>query len=120
MLPSVGIASVKDSSGSVIDDGASVIDSAAHRNCRLAHQNKRPNFFSTEMYHRNVEDAPNAYRIAVCNTYCCVWLQCAVQGRNGRRKKHAARVPTAPTTAAHRILCQVKKAAGTLCCIRLL
>jgi hypothetical protein len=40
-----------------------------------------------------------------------------VRGRNGRRKKHAARThaarthartPTAPTTAAHRILCQVK------------
>ncbi len=109
MLPSVGVASVKDSGASVIDGGPSVIDSAAHRNCRLAHRNSRPNFFSTETFHRKVEDAPNTYRVAVRNAYCCVRRQRSVRGQNDRCKKHAPRSPTAPTTAAHRILCQVKK-----------
>ncbi len=109
MLPSVGVASVKDGGASVIDGGANVIDSAAHRNCRLAHRNSRPNFFSTETFHQNVEDALNAYRVAMRNAYCCVRQQRSVRGQNDRRKKHAARAPTAPTAAAHRILCQVKK-----------
>jgi len=84
-------ASEIDVSVSEIDVSASEIDVAAHCNCRLAHRNNRPNFFSTETYHQNVEDAPNAYRVAVRNAYCCVRRQRAVRGRNGRRKKHAAR-----------------------------
>ncbi len=55
------------------DDGARKIDGATHRKCRLVHQSSRPNFFSTETFHQNTEDAPNAHGVAVQNAYCCVW-----------------------------------------------
>ncbi len=79
--------------------GACKIDGAAHCKCRLAHQSSRPNFFSTETFHQNAENAPNAHGVAVR------WWSLV--------KKHAAccTLNTAPTglpTAAHRILCQVK------------
>jgi hypothetical protein len=83
-----------------IDGSASEIDGGVHPKCRLEHQSSKPNFFSTETFHRNAEDTPNAHGVAVRNAYCCVWR------RSARVKKHAA--PTALMTAAHRILCQVK------------
>ena len=54
------------------DGSAHKIDGAAHRKCRLAHRSSRPNFFSTETFHRNAKDAPNAHGVAVRNAYCCV------------------------------------------------
>ncbi len=58
-----------------IDGGTSEIDGAVHRKCRLAHQSSRPNFFSTETFHQNAEDAPNTQGVAVRNAYFCVWPQ---------------------------------------------
>ncbi len=75
------------------DGGALKIDGAAHRKCRLAHRSSRPNFFSTETFHRNVEDAPNAHGVAMQNAYCCVWQQRA------HVKKHAAHRTRADSAA---------------------
>ena len=86
MLPSVGAKDGGDGGASVIDGGASVIDSDAH-------PNGRPNFFSTETFHRNAEDAPNAHGVAVQNAYCCIWQQRA------HVKKHAAHRTRADSAA---------------------
>ncbi len=86
---------------------------------RRAHQSSTPNFFSTETFHRNVEDAPNrrTHTVLPCVMHTVMYgdvqmmVQCgAVQGRNGRRKKHAAhRTPRwQGRRLSHRILCQVK------------
>ncbi len=80
MLPSVGAKDGGDGGASVIDGGASVIDSDAH-------PNGRPNFFSTETFHRNVKDAPNTHGFAVRNAYFCVWQ------RRARVKNMPRRTP---------------------------
>ena len=103
MLPSVGAKDGGDGGASVIDGGASVIDSDAH-------PNGRPNFFSTETFHRNMEDAPNAHGVAAHNAYFCVLTMTSTHKKTcravPRRTPNAA--PTALTTAANRILCHVK------------
>jgi hypothetical protein len=98
-----------------IDGGASEIDGAAHRNCRLAHQSSRPNFFSTETFHQNAEDALNAHSVAVRNACCCVRRR-RVQCGAGTEKHAGPTVLTKHRT--HNIVPCEKMAAGTFCCIR--
>ena len=92
------------------DGGARKIDGTAHRKCRLAHQSSRPNFFSTETFHRNGEDAPNAHGVAVRNEYFCVLMTTRTHEKTRRAvpRRTLKAAPTALRTAAHRILCQVK------------
>jgi hypothetical protein len=81
-----------------------------NRKCRLAHQSSRPNFFSTETFHRNAEDAPNAHGVAVRNAYFCVLMTTRTHEKTRRAVPRCTlkAAPTALMTAAHRILCQVK------------
>jgi hypothetical protein len=67
-------------------------------------------FSSLKHFRRNAEAASNVHGVAVRNAYFCVLTTTRTRKKTSRavprRTPNAA--PTALTTAAHRILCQVK------------